>query len=56
MRKEMSNLIAAFNYKELELSETVLHPDAKDETPLNHSAVPYWRSSTWFAQYHVGYF
>lgn len=31
MRKEMSHLIAPFNYKELELSETVLPPDAKDK-------------------------
>jgi hypothetical protein len=31
MRKEMSHLITPFNYKELELSETVLGPDAKDK-------------------------
>jgi hypothetical protein len=31
MRKEMSHLIIPFNYKELELSETVLPPDAKDK-------------------------
>jgi hypothetical protein len=31
MRKEMSHLIAPFNYKELDLSETVLPPDAKDK-------------------------